>query len=159
MGIKLHICFDLGSDTLKIAYAYKRIEQGIINFGKIMFDEMINQSAIPATCYYDEDQAKWLFADQVEDGKVRSFVNTVKIKQLFSLVKRHRKEDVFAKNKTYYYEGNLFPKFYFPVPLKIADKDDYQMRVDKKHLIGHLKKFVKLILNISIKSLWINIKN
>ena len=82
MGIKLHICFDLGSDTLKIVYAYKKEDQALINFGKIMFDELINQSAIPATAYFDEDQNKWLFADQVEDGKVRSFVNTVKIKTI-----------------------------------------------------------------------------
>lgn len=132
MGIKLHVCFDLGSDTLKIVYAYKKEDQSLINFGKIMFDELINQSAIPATAYFDEDQNKWLFADQVEDGKVRSFVNTVKIKQLLSLVRRHKDKEVFKKNKEFYNEGHFFPKFYFPIPLKISDKENYQLRIDNK---------------------------
>ena len=65
---------DLGSDTLKIAYAYDR---GGLKTGKITAGDS-SVTAIPAVAYYDFEENKWLFGEQVDAVGDKSFMSVVK---------------------------------------------------------------------------------
>ena len=78
----LNICFDLRNDTMKIVYAYK--DGSDLHFGKFN-STAINQSAIPANAYYDEDNDKWYFGNDIDLVNNESFITVVKIKQLLLL--------------------------------------------------------------------------
>ena len=86
----LNICFDLGNDTLKIVYAYK--EGRGIHFGKFN-SAAINQSAIPSNAYYDEDNNKWYFGNEIDVVNTESFITVVKIKQLLLLLQNLEKDE------------------------------------------------------------------
>ena len=79
--MRLNICFDLGSDTLKVVYAYKDSAKNV-HCGKLN-SKAINQSAIPAAAFYDEDDKKWIFGNEIDDSSNESFITVVKIKFLF----------------------------------------------------------------------------
>ena len=133
----LNICFDLGNDTLKIVYAYK--EGRDIHFGKFN-STAINQSAIPANAYYDEDNNKWYFGNEIDLVNTESFITVVKIKQLLLLLQNLEKEEkeIEKRNKDFYFNGNDFPKFYFPYHFSLNNKNDFQERKDNEMTFSDL---------------------
>ena len=122
----LNISLDLGSDTLKIAFAYKS-EVGV-EFGKFASAGKPEQLALPAVAYYDTESGKWLYADQVDRFGGENFTTVVKIKSLVSMLTMCNERAVWERNKNYYYCGHEFPKFYFPVRRKALDNFDKMVR-------------------------------
>ena len=102
---------DLGSDTVKISYAY---DDGGLKTGKIVCGAA-SDTAIPAVAYYDFDEKAWLYGEEVESVGDKSFMSVVKIKGLLSLTLKRGNPEIDERNFRYYLEGNSFPKFYFPV--------------------------------------------
>jgi len=115
----LNIGLDLGSDAVKLAFAYAT-RKGVA-YGKLARGDFLTQVAIPAVAYYDAETGKWLYGDEVERGERSSFVTVVKIKSLISLLESNgEKEATLAGNARYYRLGNDFPKFYFPLRKKMS---------------------------------------
>ncbi len=148
MSLDLSIGIDLGSDTIKIAFAYK-IAEGIC-YGKFDNKPMLTQIALPALAYFDAKTKKWLFCDEVGKGAQSSFITVVKIKSLISLLSTVRDKYAgrknliaIAKNTEYYYTGEHFPKFFFPARRKMLD--NFQEMVDSGQTFvakGHTPKSV-----------------
>ncbi len=111
MTVNFCIGLDLGSDTMKIAYAYTA--DGAERSGKISCGDT-SLTAIPAVAYFDAENDKWYFGEQVDKAAEESFITVVKIKRLLSLLSGAGGAAVSAKNKDYYRTGNEFPNFYFP---------------------------------------------
>lgn len=126
MALKIFTALDLGSDTLKIAYAYDK--KGI-SLGKIVGDTD-SMTAIPAVAYYDFDENRWLFGDDVDKVGDKSFMSVVKIKFLLSLLNGKYGAEINERNSDAYFNGNHFPKFYFPVKKKITS--DFSKAVSDK---------------------------
>ena len=80
----LNIALDLGSDTLKAAFAYVD-DDGAAHCGKLVGDSFSTRVAIPAVARYDENKKEWRYGDDVGRGDAKSFVTVVKIKSLLSL--------------------------------------------------------------------------
>lgn len=120
MAEVLSIGIDLGCDTLKISYAFTKSKSVV--YGKIEKDESVRHVAVPAIAYYDI-QAGWIFGSDVEKGEEKPFINVVRIKTLLSLLYPRTKNGKIVKkygsenypNKKYFYDGDQFPKFFFPV--------------------------------------------
>ena len=120
--MKIGIGLDLGSDTLKIAFAYDQGDGQKPRYGKLIDkDDIVSRSAIPAVAFYDEHQKKWLYGVQI--GNQDSFVNVVKIKDLIAMTERKKikngssevlTDNVIESNTRYYEKEHHFPKFYFP---------------------------------------------
>jgi hypothetical protein len=110
----LTIGLDLGSDTLKIAFAYLN-DDDTVSYGKFDCMDRLFQIAIPAVAYYDTQTEEWFFADKAEKRNSQSYVTMVKIKSLLGLLATVDNLSVANNNKTYYLEGHDFPKFYFPI--------------------------------------------
>lgn len=129
--MRLNICFDLGSDTLKVVYAYKDSAKNV-HCGKLN-SKAINQSAIPAAAFYDEDDKKWIFGNEIDDSSNESFITVVKIKFLFSLLQQlgKDKKEIEKENSNFYFKGNDFPKFYFPNRNDLEDKNNFSERKEK----------------------------
>ena len=129
--MKLNICFDLGSDTLKIVYAYKD-EKRKVHLGKLN-SRAINQSAIPANAFYDEFERKWIFGSDIDDNSNESFISVVKIKNLLLLLQRLTSinSEYEKQNINFYYKGNDFPKFYFPYHFNLDNRHSFKERKDK----------------------------
>ena len=68
MANEICIGLDLGSDTLKIAYAF-----GSDKCGKFLDDKHSLNVAVPAVAYYDRAAGKWIYGDGVDSGE-RSFI-------------------------------------------------------------------------------------
>lgn len=115
----LEIAIDLGSDTVKVAYAFSLLDD--VEYGKLAPCEITGSVIVPAIAYYDEDASKWLFGEEVFKSVDKSFVSVVKIKSLLSLLLKRRDKKVTAVNGRYYLEKNRFPKFYFPNRKKLAE--------------------------------------
>ena len=96
MSVILNVGLDLGSDTLKIAFAYES-EEGV-SYGKLMKEGLMTQVALPAIAYYDTARRMWLFGDGVEKGEEKSFVTVVKIKSLLSLLLANPDKNIKKKN-------------------------------------------------------------
>ena len=137
----LHIGLDLGGDTLKIAFAYRDDEN--IRYGKMVGENDLLQIAVPALAYYDISEGKWFFADEIDKRSPEEYITVVKIKSLIAMLSQPTPptEDdlklkyapkaadkakllqklwqarlaIWRSNKKYYAEGEMFPKFYFPV--------------------------------------------
>ncbi len=112
----VHICLDLGNDTIKVAYAYD--EGAGVVYGKLTKRDLINQFALPSVAFYDKAKKKWLYADQVSGNAETEFTTVVKVKWLISLLNGRRKpknSDGGKANYEYYEKDYEFPKFYFPV--------------------------------------------
>lgn len=114
----LKVAIDLGSDKIKVAFAYKDGENTV--YGKLADKNVTGSVVTPAIAYYDEDNHKWLFGNDVYRGTDRPFITVVKIKTLLSLLARQKDKDITASNRKFYSEGYDFPKFYFPVIKKIS---------------------------------------
>lgn len=111
MTVNFCIGLDLGSDTLKVAYAYGA--EGAVCSGKISCGDT-SLTAIPAVAYFDGENKKWYFGGQVDKAADESFITVVKIKRLLTLLSGAGDAAVSARNKNYYLTGNEFPNFYFP---------------------------------------------
>ena len=114
----LKVAIDLGSDKIKVAFAYKDGENTV--YGKLADKNVTGSLVTPAIAYYDEDNHKWLFGNDVYRGTDRPFITVVKIKTLLSLLARQKDKDITASNRKFYSESYDFPKFYFPVIKKIS---------------------------------------
>lgn len=120
MANVLSVGIDLGCDTLKLSYAYEKGKSKSIIYGKIEKRESVRHVAVPAVAYYDGNG--WIFGSDVEKGGEKPFINVVKIKTLFSLLYPViRNGRIILKNgeetypaKRHFYEGEYFPKFFFP---------------------------------------------
>ncbi len=127
MKKNLSIGIDLGSDTIKIAFAYHAGES--IAYGKFDGKPILTQVALPAVAYYDMLKKEWLFCDQVGKGNATSFVTVVKIKSLISLLStinnpsntREENERISKTNAKYYSSKEHFPKFFFPARRKMLE--------------------------------------
>ncbi|MCQ2742695.1 MAG: hypothetical protein MJ239_05290 [Bacilli bacterium] len=108
------ICFDLGSDTLKVSYAHKASSSDEAVFGKIEnFDTPIN--AFPAIAVFNKEstgEGQWLFGDEAYCQSEFSYI--VKIKEMLELVNEGKE----SKNYQYYSGKTKFPLFIFPAPRK-----------------------------------------
>ncbi len=113
----IHVALDLGSDTLKVVFAYKLY--GEERWGKIVPDGT-SLMALPAVAYFNQDKNAWYFADEVTEQQSNSYLTVVKIKQLLTLLQRKSSltESVYNSNVKYYNSGNHFPKFIFPLETK-----------------------------------------
>lgn len=133
----LNIGLDVGSDSMKIAYAYEK-DDGGVEYGKFDNEFMggMVQAGLPAQAFYDSSAARWYFADEIERSGSDSFYTVVKIKKLISLLaKRGNGEAVAARNREYYLTGHLFPRFFFPDirgHLNGIDETDFQSLVDRE---------------------------
>lgn len=119
-NVNVHVALDLGSDTLKIAYAYKRGSREYT--GKIVHsgDTM---TALPAVAFYDSDNGRWHFCEEVPQQQGKSFLTVVKIKRLICLLLDTKSSR--NSNANYYNNEYHFPKFYFSLSNDGADgKDD-----------------------------------
>ncbi len=130
MAVCVNIGLDLGSDALKIAYAFEKPD-GAVEYGKFSVSDSMTQVAVPAIAFYDEESRKWLFADEVDRSGNTSFITVVKIKNLISLLQRTASAAVSERNAEYYTSGHDFPKFYFPVRKRASDDFDATVRADR----------------------------
>ncbi len=150
MAETLNIGLDLGSDTLKVAFAYNDARG--VKYGKIAEKSIFTQVAVPALAYYDELEEKWYFGSEVSKMTRSSFITVVKIKSLISLMSikpfddddiatinsagdynarrelrqsmETERKSIHEKNVDYYKNKNEFPKFYFPIRRKMLDNFD-----------------------------------
>ncbi len=129
MATNLSIGLDLGSDTIKIAFAYKRASK--IIYGKFDGQSPLSQIALPAIAYYNEQTCEWAFCDQVGKGEQASFLTVVKIKSLISLLASTSDPYVTNVNRHYYKKGEHFPKFFFPARKKMLENFDEMVKSDK----------------------------
>ena len=122
MATDIYVCLDLGNDTLKLSFAYKT--SGGEYFGKLMLPDLINQAALPASAYYDEEAETWKYADEVETENTKSFSTVVKIKSLLSLFMNDHAVVQF------YPKDHYFPKFQFPI--RRRTQNGYMYMVEQK---------------------------
>ena len=102
MATELYICLDLGSDTLKISFAYEEGNREIC--GKLMLPDLVNQVAFPAVAFYDSDSKTWKFAEELEAGQDSNFSTVVKIKSLLSLIAQNKSKTIERSNYAFYKE-------------------------------------------------------
>lgn len=138
----VHIALDLGSDTLKIAYAFTLDNREYT--GKIVHNKD-TMTALPAVAFYDAEQGKWFFGEEVTRQQGKAFLTVVKIKHLISLLQCLGDDSKMAKlsasNTDFYKNKEYFPKFYFPVDKN--DVDEYnQLVMDFNQLIDKDRAFV-----------------
>ncbi len=126
MNVDLSIGIDLGSDTIKIAFAYRNA--GDIRYGKFDNKPLLTQIALPALAYYDMSAKKWLFGDQIGKDGQNSFITVVKIKSLISLLAPVELSSSWEtnlrigyENAEYYHNREHFPKFFFPARRKMLE--------------------------------------
>jgi hypothetical protein len=122
MATDINVCLDLGNDTLKLSFAYKTSSGEY--FGKLMLPDLINQAALPASAYYDEEAEAWKYADEVETENTKSFSTVVKIKSLLSLFMNDHAVVQF------YPKDHYFPRFQFPI--RRRTQNGYMYMVEQK---------------------------
>ena len=128
MATEIYVCLDLGNDTLKISFAYEA--HGKDFYGKLNVPGLLNQVAYPAAAFYDTEEKKWRYAEELEYGDNKNFSTVVKIKEMLSLIAKHPDKNIEERNIDYYKHGKYFPQFSFPVRHKIGR--DYQYLIDNK---------------------------
>ena len=57
--VTLNVSIDLGSDTMKVAYAFEY--EGAVYYGKISKKGLPTEVAIPAVAYYDTQSKAWSY--------------------------------------------------------------------------------------------------
>lgn len=165
--MRLNIGIDLGSDSLKIAFAYSgskfKFKKGSFRYGKFESDSENIRVALPALAYYDDDKGAWIFGDEVEKKSASSFVKVIKLKSLLSLLIPGGDLDANISNKALYEKGNHFPKFFFPT--RRGMDENFQTAVDegrtftvegytpKKLLEEFFKKYVYKIVKENVELL------
>ena len=91
----------------------------------------MTMTAIPSVAYYDTDEKKWLFGDEVSSVGDKPFITVVKICDLLHLLHPAKSIAVQKSNRNYYFKKNSFPKFYFPVRNLLTDNMDEAVRMDR----------------------------
>lgn len=132
-SVRLNIGIDLGSDSLKIAFAYSgskfKFKKGSFRYGKFESDSENIRVALPALAYYDDDKEEWIFGDEVEKKSASSFVKVIKLKSLLSLLIPGSDFEANVSNKMLYEKGNHFPKFFFPT--RRGMDENFQQAIDE----------------------------
>ena len=123
----VHVALDLGSDTIKIAYAYN---DGQDHTGKIVGDPL-TMTGVPSVAYYDVDEKKWLFGNEVDLVGDKPFITVVKICDLLRLLQPAESLATQKSNREYYFNKTRFPKFYFPQRFRLTDDLDAAVRLDR----------------------------
>lgn len=123
----VHIALDLGSDTIKIAYAFN---DGSDHTGKIVGDPL-TMTAVPSVAYYDVEEKRWLFGDEVNAVGDKPFITVVKICDLLRLLQPAANAATQKSNRNYYFKKTRFPKFYFPQRFRLTDDMDEAVRMDR----------------------------
>ncbi|MDE6293334.1 MAG: hypothetical protein K2L88_01780 [Clostridiales bacterium] len=123
----VHIALDLGSDTIKIAYAYN---DGCDYTGKIVGDPL-TMTGVPSVAYYDAPEKRWLFGDEVDTVGDKPFITVVKICDLLRLLQPADSPKTQKSNRDYYFKKTKFPKFYFPQRNMLTDDLDAAVRLDR----------------------------
>ena len=95
----LEIAIDLGSDTVKVAYAFETNDG--VEYGKLCPRDITGSVTVPALAYYDEDSSQWLFGENVYKCIDKSFVSVVKIKSLLSLLLKNGNRKVSESNRDF----------------------------------------------------------
>ena len=165
--MRLNIGIDLGSDSLKIAFAYTggkiHHKKSSFQYGKFESENDNIRVAMPALAYYDDDKSAWIFGDDVEKKSASSFVKVVKLKSLLSLLIPKSEDAITASNKELYEKGHHFPKFFFPTRRGMDEK--FQEAIDegrtfevtnytpKKVLEEFFKTFVLNVVKTNVKKL------
>ena len=126
--MQLYVCLDLGNDTVKISFTFDN--RGMEVRGKLMSGDMVNQIALPAVASYDEYENIWRYADEMERVDKQNLSTVVKIKSMLSLVVANDDKNIETANKDFYYNGNFFPRFSFPVRKRM--QSDFRYMVDQK---------------------------
>lgn len=137
MEKELSIGIDLGSDSIKVAFAYFGEGDDVV-YGKIDNKPALTQIALPALAFYDTQINKWVYGDQVGKGGQNSFITVVKIKSLINLLSKiNNDKNTIAENKILceqnskcYYEGQDFPKFFFPQRRKVLEDFEEMIRLN-----------------------------
>ena len=128
---KLFIGLDLGSDMLKISFAYRTgASDSDFCFGKLSDSNYLTSVAIPAVAFFDKKKGSWIYGSAVNKSSNESYVTVVKIKTLLSLLSEKENEQVTVSNKNYYWKKNHFPKFFFPIRRSLIEDFGGEM-VDK----------------------------
>lgn len=123
----VHVALDLGSDTIKIAYAYN---DGQDHTGKIVGDPL-TMTGVPSVAYYDVDEKRWLFGNEVDLVGDKPFITVVKICDLLRLLQPAASPTTQKSNREYYFKKTKFPKFYFPQRVRLTDDLDAAVRLDR----------------------------
>ncbi len=166
-AVRLNIGIDLGSDSLKIAFAYSggrfHHKNSSFQYGKFESESDNIRVAMPALAYYDDQKGVWIFGDDVEKKSASSFVKVVKLKSLLSLLIPKSEDAVTTSNKELYEKGHHFPKFFFPTRRGMDEK--FQDAIDegrtfevtnytpKKVLEEFFKTFVLNVVKTNVKKL------
>ncbi|MCH5155896.1 MAG: hypothetical protein J1F69_04745 [Clostridiales bacterium] len=129
----VHIALDLGSDTIKIAYAY---HDGDDRTGKIVGDPL-TMTAVPSVAYYDVEDNIWLFGEKVNSVGDKPFITVVKICDLLRLLQPVNNSAVQKSNREYYFNKKRFPKFYFPMRNVLTADMDEAVRMDRTFTAEH----------------------
>ena len=167
--MRLNIGIDLGSDSLKIAFAYQgsatvsKRKNASFEYGKFESENDSIRVAMPALAYYDDEKSVWIYGDDVEKKSATSFVKVVKLKSLLSLLIPKSQSDVTLSNKELYEKGHHFPKFFFPA--RRGMDENFQDAIDegrtfevanytpKKVLEEFFKTFVLNVVKQNVKKL------
>ena len=118
--MRLNLSLDLGSDSLKIVYAYRDADDHT-HFGKITASDSLVRVAFPAVAFFDDNTDAWVYGDRVDRQYNTSFVKVVKIKDLLSLL--------MSERNTPFYDDHHFPKFFFPRNANAFD--DYKRAIEE----------------------------
>ncbi len=124
---KLFVCLDLGSDVLKIAFAYRNGDR--VEYGKFSKNDLIKRAAIPAVAFYQKNDNSWLYGSEVQKTNGDYYMTVVKIKSLLELLSFKVDNVTTQSNRDFYFNHDCFPKFYFPVRRTMLD--DFAAEVDK----------------------------
>lgn len=123
----VHVALDLGSDTIKVAYAYN---DGQDHTGKIVGDPL-TMTGVPSVAYYDVHEKRWLFGEEVDSVGDKPFITVVKICDLLRLLQPSDSVTTQKSNREYYFKKTKFPKFYFPQRFRLTDDLDAAVRLDR----------------------------
>ena len=129
-GKTLALCYDLGSDSLKVSYGFVGAF-GRYTFGKIVEEEIIRNSTIQSDAYFDQNEELWHFGKEIEYLQDADFLYTVNIKGLLRLLKKTNNIEIDNSNSRYYSKECEFPKYYFPDKVEVSD--DYREMVERDY--------------------------
>ena len=136
MPVTLNVSIDLGSDTMKVAYAFEY--EGAVYYGKISKKGLPTEVAIPAVAYYDTQSKAWSYGYNISGRRSASYTTVVKIKSLINLLApvpsgsggRKQATAIRNRNGMFYNKGTNFPKFYFPVSRRILSDFNEMVSMD-----------------------------
>ena len=84
MPVTLNVSIDLGSDTMKVAYAFEY--EGAVYYGKTSKKGLPTEVAIPAVAYYDTQSKAWVYVYHISVPRRGSYTSVVKLKSHINLI-------------------------------------------------------------------------